>query len=187
MDDSIKSVLSACEENMKKSIHHLEAELLKIRAGKASPVMVDGVMVDYYGSPTPINQVAAVSTADAKTLTIKPWEKSMIPAIERAIIEANLGFNPQNDGELIRIMIPTLTEERRKDLAKQAKSEGEESKISIRNARQDANNKLKQLQKDGTEEDLVKVAEKNVQDLTDKYAKQVESILEVKEKEIMTV
>ena len=187
MDEQIKPVIDQCDSQMGKALQHLESELMKIRAGKASPVMLDGLMVDYYGSPTPINQVAAVSAADAKTLVVKPWEKSMLQAIERSIMEANLGFNPQNDGEIIRIPIPTLTEERRKNLVKQAKGEGEKSKIGIRNARQEANNALKKLQKDGVSEDLIKQGEKVVQELTDSFGKKVDDILVIKEQEIMTV
>jgi len=187
MDESIKPILDATEESMNNAIEHLESELLTIRAGKATPVMLDGIKVDYYGSPTPINQVAAVSAGDARTLVIKPWEKNMIPNIEKAINEANLGFNPQNDGDIIRIPIPRLTEERRRDLVKQAKAEGENTKISIRNARQDANQELKQLQKDGVSEDIVKSAEKDVQDMTHKFTKQVDQIISPKEEDIMTV
>lgn len=187
MDDSIKSVLNHTEDLMKKALLHLESELLKVRAGKASPVMLDGVMVEYYGSPTPVSQVGAVSVADARTLTIKPWEKNMIGPIERAIQEANLGINPQNDGELIRLPIPRLTEDRRKDLVKQAKAEGEHAKVSIRNIRQEANNKLKNLHKDGVAEDEIKNAEKKIQDSTNKYATRVDEILKGKEDEIMTV
>ncbi len=187
MDESIKPILDSTEESMNNAIQHLESELLTIRAGKANPIMLDGIKVDYYGSPTPINQVAAISIGDARTLVIKPWEKNLIPNIEKAINEANLGFNPQNDGDIIRIPIPRLTEERRKDLVKQAKAEGENTKISIRNARQDANQELKQLQKDGVAEDMVKSAEKEVQDMTNKFSNQVDTIISTKEEEIMTV
>ncbi len=187
MDESIKPIMDATEESMNKAIEHLESELLSIRAGKATPIMLDGIKVDYYGSPTLISQVAAVNVGDARTLVIKPWEKNMIPSIEKAINEANLGFNPQNDGDIIRIPIPRLTEERRKDLVKQAKAEGENTKISIRNARQDANQELKQLQKDGVSEDLVKSAEKDIQDMTSTFTKQVDQIISTKEEEIMTV
>ena len=188
MDENIKEVLAALDVGMEKAIRHLEQELIKIRAGKASPIMLDGLTVDYYGTPTPLNQAAAVGVADARTLTIKPWEKHMIPIIERAIIEANLGFNPQNDGELIRLNVPRLTEERRKILVKQARAEGENARIGIRGARHDANHSLKSLQKDGgVSEDLIKGAEKKVQEVTDSFNEKVSSILKTKEDEIMTV
>ncbi|MEM9933478.1 MAG: ribosome recycling factor [Bacteroidota bacterium] len=172
---------------MNKALEHLEKELTKIRAGKASPVMLSGVKVDYYGSPTPIDQVAAVSAGDATTLIVKPWEKSMIQPIERAIMGANLGLNPQNDGEMVRIPIPRLTEERRKDLVKQAKGEGETGKVALRSVRQDSNAKLKKLQKDGASEDEIKGAERKIQDLTDTFTKKIEDMLKNKEGEIMTV
>lgn len=187
MDEDIKAIFEETKDAMGKALKHLEGELLKIRAGKASPVMLDGIKVDYYGTPTPLNQVSAVSAADARTLTIKPWEKAMLQPIEQAIIAANLGFNPQGDGEMIRIPIPRLTEERRIQLSKQARSEGENAKIGIRNARQEANSMLKMLQKEGTSEDAVKNAEKQIQDLTDSFTKSVDDILKVKEDEIMTV
>ncbi len=187
MDDTISSILSSAEEKMNKALERLEGELTKIRAGKASPVMLSGVKVDYYGSPTPIDQVAAVSAGDATTLIVKPWEKSMIQPIERAIMEANLGLNPQNDGEMVRIPIPRLTEERRKDLVKQAKGEGENGRVALRSIRQDANTRLKKLQKDGASEDEVKGAEKKIQDFTDQFYKSIDDILKTKEGEIMTV
>lgn len=187
MDEGIKKVLDSTKTSMEKSIQHLEAELNKIRAGKASPLMLTGVKVDYYGSPTPIDQVAAVSVADAQTLVVKPWEKQMIPVIERAIMEANLGLTPSSDAELVRIPVPRLSEERRKDLVKQSKGEGENAKVAIRNNRKDSNTKLKALQKDGVSEDEVKAAEGKVQELTDSFVKKVDEILKVKEGEIMTV
>ncbi|MEL6191663.1 MAG: ribosome recycling factor [Bacteroidota bacterium] len=187
MDDTISSILSSAEEKMNKALERLEGELTKIRAGKASPVMLSGVKVDYYGSPTPIDQVAAVSAGDATTLIVKPWEKSMIQPIERAIMEANLGLNPQNDGEMVRIPIPRLTEERRKDLVKQAKGEGENGRVALRSIRQDSNTRLKKLQKDGASEDEVKGAEKKIQDFTDQFNKSIDDILKTKEGEIMTV
>ena len=187
MDEDIKEIFEETKDAMGKALKHLEGELLKIRAGKASPVMLEGVKVDYYGTLTPLNQVSAVSAADARTLTIKPWEKAMLQPIEQAIIAANLGFNPQGDGEMIRIPIPRLTEERRIQLSKQARSEGENAKIGIRNARQEANSLLKMLQKEGTSEDAIKNAEKQVQDITDAFVKSVDDILKVKEEEIMTV
>ena len=151
------------------------------------PNMVDGVMVEYYGSPTPINQVASITSGDARTLLVKPWEKSIIPDVERAIINSDIGINPQNDGELIRLVVPSLTEERRRDLVKHAKSEAENGKISIRNARKDTNDALKKLQKEGASEDEIKRAEDQVQQLTDKYSKAIDELVEKKEKDIMTV
>ncbi len=185
MDESIKPLLTNAKEHMQKSLQHLEVELAKIRAGKASPVMLDGVKVDYYGTPSPLSALGSVSVADARTLSIKPFDRKMISVIERAIIEANLGLNPQNNGELIRIPIPALTEQRRKDLAKQAKGEGEVAKIALRNIRQDVNAKLKKLQ--GVSEDLIKDAEKKVQDLTNNSIASVEKILKDKETEILSI
>lgn len=187
MDESIKLILDSTNNHMTKSIDHLKIELNKIRAGRATPAMIDGVSVDYYGNPTPLSQVANVAAVDARTITITPWEKKMIPAIERAIMESNLGFNPQSDGEMVRIHIPNLTEDRRKDLVKQAKHEGENSKIAIRSARHESLNKLKALQKEGVSEDEVKTAEKKVQDITNDYSKKIDDILQLKESEIMTV
>lgn len=185
MDDSIKPLLNGAKESMQKSVQHLELELAKIRAGKASPVMLDGVRLDYYGTPSPLSVVGTVSVADARTLSIKPFERKMIAAIEKAIIEANLGLNPQNNGEVIRIPIPALTEQRRKELAKQAKAEGETAKIALRNIRQDVNAKIKKLQ--GISEDLIKDAEKKVQDLVNASIANVEKILKDKETEIMSL
>lgn len=185
--EEIELVLEDTKDLMEKAIQHTKSELLKIRAGKASPSMLEGLMVKYYNNDTPISQVASVSTPDARTIVIKPWEKNVIGEIERAIINSDLGFNPQNDGDIVRINIPPLTEERRLNLSKQAKNEAEEGKISIRNARKDANDQLKKLQKEGTAEDDVKRAEEKVQALTDGYVKKLDEILEQKEKEIMTV
>lgn len=170
---------------MKKALKHLDKELLKIRAGRANPAMLEGVMVEYYGAMTPLSQVANVAIPDARTLSVQPWEKGLIPDIEKAIMNANLGFNPQNNGEMVIINIPPLTEERRRDLVKQAKAEGEEAKVSIRSARKDANDMLKDL--DGISEDLVKDAEERVQSLTNKNVANVDAAIEQKEKEIMTV
>lgn len=185
--EEIEFVLEETKDLMEKAIQHTKSELLKIRAGKASPAMLEGLMVKYYDNDTPITQVASISTPDARSIIIKPWEKSTIGEIERAIINSDLGFNPQNDGEIVRINIPPLTEERRVNLTKQAKNEAEDGKISIRNARKDANDQLKKLQKEGTSEDDVKRAEDKVQALTDDYVKRIDEILEQKEKEIMTV
>lgn len=187
MTEEVRFTLSLAEEQMKKTISHAQRELLKIRAGKANPNMLDSILVDYYGAETPLNQVANVTTPDAQTLSIQPWEKTMIEPIERAIMEAHLGLNPQNDGALIRINIPPLTEERRMDLVKQAKSESENCKISIRNSRKESNDEIKKLAKDGLAEDAVKDAEADIQDLTNKYIKIMDDHMELKEKEITTV
>jgi ribosome recycling factor len=187
MSDELIRIQADAEDHMKKAIAHLEGELQKVRAGKANPQMLDGLVVDYYGNPTPINQVGNITVADARTLTIQPWEKNMLQPIERAIINANLGVTPQNDGNIIRLFMPPLTEERRRELVKKANGEGEHSKVAIRNIRRDAIEHIKKLQKDGASEDACKDAEKDVQALTDKYTALVEKHLEAKEKEIMTV
>lgn len=185
--EEIQLFLDECREMMNKAISHLTGELSKIRAGKASPAMLDSVMVEYYGTPTPLSQTASVTSPDARTLFVKPWEKATIPLIEKAIINSGLGLNPQNDGEQIIINIPQLTEERRMTLVKQAKGEGEQAKVSVRNTRKEINDELKQLQKDGASEDEVKRAEDQVQALTDQFTKKVDEILVHKESEIMTV
>lgn len=185
--EEINFYLDEAKELMVKAIEHFETEIAKVRAGKASPSMFNGVNVDYYGSATPINQVASVTNQDARTLVISPWEKPMLQEIERAIMGANLGVTPMNDGDFIRIVMPPLTEERRRDLVKQVKEYSENAKISLRNVRRDANDGLKQLQKDGTSEDLIKDAESNVQNITNDYAAKIDTILVAKEKEIMTV
>jgi len=172
---------------MKKAITHLEAELSKIRAGKANPQMLDGIQVDYYGSLMPINQVANVSVMDARTLSIQPWEKNMLQPIERAIIAANIGVTPQNDGNLIRLFLPPLTEERRKELVKRCHAEGEHSKVAVRNIRRDAIEHIKKLQKNGLSEDAAKDAESDVQEITNRYIGAVDKHLASKEKEIMSV
>lgn len=187
MAEDVSGVLSYTKEQMQKAIAHLEAELLKIRAGKANPQMLDSVMVEYYGSGMPINQVANISVLDARTLTIQPWEKNMLQPIERAIIAANMGINPQNDGVIIRLFLPPLTEERRKELVKKCQGEGEHSKVAIRSIRRDAIEDVKKLQKNGLSEDAAKDAEADVQAETDKHIAQIEKILAVKEKEIMSV
>ncbi|MDW7692754.1 ribosome recycling factor [Flammeovirgaceae bacterium SG7u.111] len=186
--EEIELYLEDAKEHMEKAIAHLMTELSKIRAGKAMPSMLDGLMVDYYGSPTPIAQVASINTPDARSLVIKPWEKNMLVEIEKAIQNSDLGLSPQNDGEIIRLNIPVLTEERRLGLVKQAKGEAEHGRISIRNIRKDANDSLKKLLKDGgASEDEIKGAEGQVQDLTDKYVKQVDEIVGDKEADIMKV
>jgi ribosome recycling factor len=187
MSEDIVSIKSTSEDNMKKAIGHLEAELVKIRAGKANPQMIDGIMVDYYGSPMPVNQVANISAMDARTLSIQPWEKNMLQPIERAIINANIGITPQNDGNLIRLFLPPLTEERRKELVKRCQQEGEHSKVAIRNIRRDAIEHVKRLQKNGLSEDVAKDAETEIQDVTNKFISAVEKHLSQKEKEIMSV
>ena len=185
--EEINFYLDSTKESMEKAIQHTASELVKIRAGKATPEMMDGITVEYYGAPTPLNQTASVTTPDARTIMIKPWEKSILGAIERAIINSDLGLNPQNDGEQIRLNIPPLTEERRKQLAKQAKAETENGKISVRNIRKDTNEALRKLQKEGASEDDVKRAEDRVQQLTDAYTQRLDELFAKKENEIMTV
>jgi ribosome recycling factor len=183
----VKPILDQIQDHMQKAISHLESELAKIRAGKASPAMLDGLMVDYYGAMTPLNQVASVNTPEARTIIIQPWEKSLIRNIEKAIIDANLGMTPANDGLVVRINVPPLSEERRRDLVKRAKAEGEHAKVGIRNLRRDANESIKKAQKSGLPEDLAKDAEAKTQKITDDFIAKVDKHLEAKEKEIMTV
>ena len=187
MTEDISSIISGTEDLMKKAISHLEAELIKIRAGKANPQMLDNLVVDYYGSPMPINQVANVSVMDARTLTIQPWEKNMLQPIERAIINGNIGVTPQNDGVIIRLFLPPLTEERRKELVKKCQAEGEHSKIAVRNIRRDAIESIKKLQKNGLSEDAAKDSEAEIQQVTDKFISLIDKHLVSKEKEIMAV
>lgn len=187
MSDDISEIVSSAEDHMQKAIAHLETELTKIRAGKATPQVVDGIVVDYYGSPTPINQVGNISVMDARTLSIQPWEKNMLQPIERAIIAANIGINPQSDGNQIRLFLPPLTEERRKELVKKCQGEGEHSRVAIRNIRRDAIEHIKKLQKSGLSEDIAKDTEANVQDMTNKFIAAVDKHLASKEKEIMAV
>lgn len=187
MQEEVDFVLEHSEEKMNAALEHLDKELVHIRAGKASISMLDGILVDYYGSMSPLIQVSNISTPDARTIAVQPWEKGLIPVIEKAIMNANLGLNPDNNGEVIRINIPVLTEERRKDLAKQVHQEGEHAKVSIRAARKDANDSLKKMQKDGLSEDLEKDAEASVQKMTDKFGKKVEDLVIAKEKDIMTI
>jgi ribosome recycling factor len=187
MTEDISQVIATADDHMKKAIGHLETELTKIRAGKASPQMLDGLMVDYYGSPMPINQVANISAMDARTLSIQPWEKNMLQPIERAIIAANIGITPQNDGNFIRLFLPPLTEERRRELVKKCQGEGEHSRVAIRSIRRDAIEQIKKLQKNGLSEDAAKDAEADVQQVTDKFIAAVEKHLAAKEKEIMSV
>ncbi len=187
MSDEISMALDEATAAMNKAIEHLEFELNKISAGKASPAMLDSVKVDYYGSYTPLKNIANVSTPDARTITVQAWEKHMLDPIAKAIMEANLGLNPQNNGEMIIISVPMLTEERRKDLSKRAHGEGEHAKVSIRTGRKDAIDFIKQAQKDGLPEDEAKTGEAKVQELTDKYNKKVEEVLAAKDKDIMTI
>lgn len=184
MNEEIKFILEATKEGMDKAVSHLEKELVKIRAGKANPAMLSSVMVEYYGSQTPLSQVANVNTPDARTISVQPWEKNMIPEIETAIMNANLGFNPMNNGEMVIINVPPLTEERRVQLVKQAKAEAEDAKVSVRSARQEANKDIKSLE---VSEDQVSNAEIDIQELTDRYTARIDKILEVKEAEIMKV
>ncbi len=184
MNEDIEFILDTAKESMDNALKHLEKEFLNIRAGKASPAMLGSVMVNYYGSQTPLNQVANVNTPDGRTITVQPWEKNMLQEIEKGIMVANIGLNPMNNGDTIIINVPPLTEERRKNLAKQAKAEAEDAKIGIRSARKDANSDIK---KSDISEDLQKNAEIDIQNLTDKYVKTIDDILEVKETEIMTV
>src|SRR5664279_5072328 len=187
MSDELDLIVDIAKDSMIKAINHLENELTRIRAGKANPQMLEGVLVDYYGSPTVINQLANVSILDARTLTIQPWEKNMLQPIERAIINGNLGVTPQNDGNIIRLFMPPLTEERRKEFVKRAYAEGEQTRIAIRSIRREAIEQIKKLQKDGLSEDLTKDAEKEMQDITDLHINLVEKHLASKEKEIMSV
>ena len=184
MDETLDFIVDTAKEGMQQAIDHLENELLNIRAGKANPVMLSGVKVDYYGTPTPISQVANINTPDARTLSVQPWEKALLAAIEKAILVANLGFNPMNNGETIIINIPPLTEERRRELAKLAKNEAENAKISIRNARKEANHELKN---EAPSEDVLNNYEIDVQTLTDSYSSKVDELFSAKETEILTV
>lgn len=187
MSELIKKQVNDARAHMDKAIDHCDAELQKIRAGKANPSMLDDISVDYYGSPTPLNQIGSVNTPDARTIVIQPWEKSMLNPIEKAIMEANLGLNPQNDGTIIRINVPPLTEERRRDLVKKAKAEAENGKIAVRNIRKEANEKIRKLKSEGVSEDEMKTGEGEVQKLTDAYIARVDKLAEAKEKDIMTV
>ena len=187
MNDLIKKQLDDAKGTMEKAIEHCDNEVAKIRAGKAMPSMLDGIMVDYYGNPTPLSQVGTVNTPDARTIVVQPWEKNLLQVIEKAIIDSNVGLNPQNDGSIIRMNVPPLTEERRRDLVKRVKEEAEKGRIAIRNIRKDANEKIKKLKTDGVSEDDIKVGEAEVQKLSDVNIIRVDKLSEVKEKDIMTV
>ncbi len=187
MSEELEFIIEDAEDSMKKAIAFLEIELGKIRAGKANPQMLDGIMVDYYGAPTPINQVANINVMDARTISIQPWEKKTLQTIERAIIAANIGINPQNDGVNIRLFLPPLTEERRRELVKKSSAEAEHSKVAIRNIRREAIEEIKRLQKDGLSEDVAKDSEKEIQDITDKYISLVDRHLAAKERDVMAI
>jgi ribosome recycling factor len=187
MSEELHDRMEHTRDSMKKAVAHLEAELVKIRAGRATPQMFDGITVDYYGTPTPINQVGNITVADARTLTIQPWEKNMIQPIERAIIAANLGVTPQNDGVVIRIFLPPLTEERRKEIVKRVHAEGEHSRVAVRNIRRDAIEHVKKLKKDGLSEDIAVDAETEIQDLTNRHISDIEKHIAAKEKEVMSI
>jgi len=187
MSESLETIMQDTTAAMKKAISHLEAELSKIRAGKATPAIVDGIFVDYYGNATPLGQVANITIPDARTISLQPWERNMLGAIEKAIIAANIGLNPQNDGNFIRLFLPPLTEERRKELVKRVNVEGEAAKVSIRSIRREAIEHIKKLQKDGLSEDAAKDAETSVQGITDKHITLTDSHLKDKERDIMTI
>ncbi|MFM1876976.1 MAG: hypothetical protein RL266_2713 [Bacteroidota bacterium] len=187
MEEELQFIFDTAEEAMEKALERLEHELARIRAGKANPAMLASVMVEYYGSMTPLKNLANVNTPDSKTLMIQPFEKGLLDEIEKGIMRANLGFNPGNDGKVVRINIPPLTEERRRDLVKQSKAVAEQAKVSIRNARKDANDEIKALQKDGMAEDTAKVAEADIQEMTTKFSAKVDVMMDEKEKDIMTI
>lgn len=186
-DSDVKNLLDEVKANMQKALEHYEYELSKIRAGKASPMILEGLNAEAYGTMTPLNQLGNISTPDSRTITIQPWDSSVLHAIEKAIMMANIGLTPQNDGKIIRLNIPPLTEERRKDLVKQTKNEAEECRISLRTARREANEKVKKMLKDGLPEDAAKNAETSIQNILNEYSAKVDKHIEVKEKEIMTV
>lgn len=187
MNELISLELDDCNENMVKAVTRTESELTKIRAGKASPAMLDGIMVDYYGSMTPLSQVSNINTTDARTIIVQPWEKNLLTAIEKAIIDSNIGLNPQNDGAIIRLAVPPLTEERRRDLVKKVKEEAEKGRVAVRNIRKDTNESIKKLKGEGISEDEIKVGEGEVQKLTDSFIAKVDQLAELKEKDVMTV
>lgn len=187
MNEEVKLYMDDAKEQMQNALAHLENELSKIRAGKANPKILNDVLVDYYGTPTPLSQVANITVPDPRTIAVQPWEKAMLSPIQKAIMNANLGFNPDNNGDIVRINVPALTEERRKDLVKQSRTVGETAKVSIRNARRDAIDEFKKMVKDGLPEDVAKDSEAEVQKMTDAYNKKADDMLAVKEKDIMTI
>jgi ribosome recycling factor len=186
-EGDVKTLLSEVTASMQKAMEHFEYELSKIRAGKASPMVLEGIHADAYGTMTPLNQLGNIATPDGRTITIQPWDASVLPAIEKAILMANIGLTPQNDGKIIRLNIPSLTEERRKELVKQTKNEAEECRISLRTTRREANEKVKKMLKDGLPEDAAKNAETSIQNLVNDYSAKVDKHIEIKDKEIMTV
>jgi ribosome recycling factor len=185
--EEVSKIFAEGESAMKKALEHLDHELVKLRTGKASTNLLSDLMVDYYGSPTPLGQVANIQVSDARTIIVQPWERNMVGPIERAIINSNLGITPMNDGEIVRLSIPPLTEERRKDLSKKAKNMGEEAKVAVRNVRHKVLDVIKKSVKDGLAEDVGKKKETEIQDMVNRYVATVEKVVEVKEKEIMTV
>jgi len=187
MSELIKKQVTEAKAHMERAIEHCDGELQKIRAGKANPAMLDDIVVEYYGTPTPLSQVGSVNTPDARTIVVQPWEKSLLAPIEKAIKEANLGVNPQNDGVIIRINVPPLTEERRRDLVKKVRAEAETGKVAVRNIRKDANEKIRKLKSEGVSEDEMKTGEGEVQKLTDGFIAKVDQLAEAKEKDVMTV
>jgi len=187
MTEECQLIYDDAVERMDKGLYHLEKELQKIRAGKASPDMLDGIKVDYYGTLTPINQTANITTPDARQIIVQPWDKSILALLEKAIMAANLGFNPKNEGEILRIIVPPVTEDRRKELVKQAKNETENAKIGIRNVRRSANDEGKKFEKEGVSEDDIKKLTDDIQKLTDDYIEKIDKLLEKKEKDIMTI
>ncbi|MEG0795113.1 MAG: ribosome recycling factor [Odoribacter sp.] len=187
MNEEVKMFMDEAKEQMQNALAHLENELAKIRAGRANPKILNDVLVDYYGTPTPLSQIANITVPDPRTIAVQPWERTMLAPIQKAIMNANLGFNPDNNGEVVRINVPALTEERRRDLVKQSKGVGETAKVSIRNARRDAIDEFKKMTKDGLPEDVAKDAEAEVQKMTDSYNKKADDILATKEKDIMTI
>lgn len=187
MNEFCQMVLMETKEGMEGAMSHLDKEYQKLRAGKANPQMLEGVKADYYGTATPIDQMANINTPDPKQIIVQPWDKSLLIVIEKAIMAANLGFNPQNDGEVLRILVPPLTEERRKDLVKRARNEAEQAKIAVRNIRKNANAMAKKLKDDGVSEDDIKRLETDVQNITNSYTTKVDALLEAKEKDIMTI
>lgn len=187
MSEDILFLLEETKEAMHNALLHLEKEFQKIRTGKSSAQMLDGIKIDYYGVATPLDQVANINTPDAKQIIVQPWDKNTLPLIEKAIMFANLGFNPRNDGEVLRIIVPPLTEERRKELAKKARSEGENAKVAIRNIRRTSNESAKKLEKEGVPEDLIKKTENDIQEMTNSFIAKVDKLMDYKEKDIMTV
>ncbi|MBU0763504.1 MAG: ribosome recycling factor [Bacteroidetes bacterium] len=187
MEEELEFCLEVTRERMENATRHLEGDLKKIRAGKADPHILDGIFIDYYGARTPLNQVSNIGTPDPRTIAVQPWEKHLIDAIEKAILAANIGLTPMNNGEIIRINIPILTEERRKMLVKQVRQEGENSRITVRNIRRESNDDVKKMKKEGLSEDLAKNGETEIQKITDGFIEKIEKMLEKKEKDIMTI